>query len=384
MTTVLAILALLALQQLPPAPAQNAPPPCAVSDDPTYGLTLANPVPIGGGAMYVAARERRYLDALRGPEGQAIQYRRTGSMMQGENTGTIIDHYEVTYAGLDKPISLYLDAYHYWEQRAPKGFICGQPMQLQPILDNFQALESLASTALEQGATREFTPIPLDADGVTTHGVVWDGFRMLAMASRAAAASGKNLAPLSGMAAPIAGREGGTVVIAYPLTCEGRTVPPVAIDMVAVQGPPLPLTGGIVKEAAIATLLPGVKAPAGSIAARFQLQQLRPSDRVRITYSETACPQDATEVYLPLKFTQARPADFPLPALPKDANPAENRVLLQVLIDLDGRLQRVTYVGGPTQLQQAAIEAAKTWRAQPARINGAGVPMATLLEVRFR
>jgi hypothetical protein len=61
MTTMIGVLVFVAMLQLPPNPAQSAPPPCAVSDDPTYGLTLANPVPIGGGAMYVAARARRYL-----------------------------------------------------------------------------------------------------------------------------------------------------------------------------------------------------------------------------------------------------------------------------------------------------------------------------------
>jgi hypothetical protein len=377
MSSIIAILVLIAIQQVPPPPAQGAPPPCAVSDDPSYGLTLQNPVPIGGGAMYVAARERRYLDALRGPQGQPIRYKRLGSMVQAPNNHTIIDHYEVTYDGLEKPISLYLDVYHYWEQRAPKGFICGQPMQLQPMLDNFQALESLMSTAVEQGATRDFTPIPLDADGTTTHGVLWDGFRTVAMASRAAATAGSTRAPASRP-------EGGTIVLAYPLSCDGRSVAPVTIDLVPPQGPPLPRNGDLVKDAAIARLLPGANAPAGSLAARFQIQQVPPTDRVRITYAEAACPQGTTEVLLPLTFTAARPGDFSLPPLPEGANPAEKRLLLQVLIDLDGKLQRVTYVGGPTHLQQAAIDAARTWRAEPARINGSPVPTATLLEMRFK
>lgn len=35
---------------------------------------------MGGGALYAAARERRYLDALRGPMGETLQYKRSGSM----------------------------------------------------------------------------------------------------------------------------------------------------------------------------------------------------------------------------------------------------------------------------------------------------------------
>jgi hypothetical protein len=105
---------------------------------------------------------------------------------------------------------------------------------------------------------------------------------------------------------------------------------------------------------------------------------------VRITYAEAACPGDATEVTLALRFTPARPADFTLPTLPDGANPAERRMLLQVVIDLDGQLQRVTYAGGPAGLRQAAVDAASKWRAEPARVNGAPVPTATLVGLEFK
>ena len=329
MNVVLAFVVLIASQQSAPSRGPGGLSPCAVSDDPTYGWTRENAVPIGGGAMYVSARERRYLDALRGSEGQAVRYRRIGSVPKAPNDLTILDRYEVTYDGLLAPAELYLDAYHYWEPRAPKGLTCGQPINLQPTLDVFQATESLRSTALDQGATRVFEPIPLDADGSRTHGLVWDGFRTLAMAARTAvaAAGGKPSRP-----------DGGTIVLAYPLSCDGRTVKPVAIDILTSQGQPLPRGGELVKGGALAALLPDTSAP----------------------------------------------ADFTPPPLPQGANSAENRLLLQVLIDLDGRLQAATYVGGPTHLQTAALEAVKTWRAEPARINGSPVPAATLLEVRFR
>ncbi len=379
---ILAVFMLVALQQTPAPPAQGAqaqrpPQPCAVSDDPTYALTPENPAQLGGGALYVAAREQRYLNALRGPDGQTIRYKRIGSMMQSKTNMTILDRYEVTWDGLDKPIAMFLDVYHYWEPRAPKGFFCGQPIQLQPIVDSFQATDSLTAAAIEQGATKEIAPIPLDVEGTTTHGYVWDGFRTLAAASRAAAAKGKTLGPE-------AQREGGTVIVAYPLACEGKSVLPVGIDLVPPQGQMVPRTGDLAKGDAIAKLLPGTAAPAGSLAARFPLLQIRPNDRVRITYAEAACPQGTTEVILPFKFVGARPGSFSEPPLPEGANPAEKRILLQVLIDLDGKLQQATYVGGPIHLQQAAIDAVKTWRAETATINGAPVPTITLLEVRFK
>ena len=42
---------------------------CPVSDDPVFATVKEHAAQVGGGAMYAAARERRYLDALRGPLG---------------------------------------------------------------------------------------------------------------------------------------------------------------------------------------------------------------------------------------------------------------------------------------------------------------------------
>ena len=360
-----------------PAPAAPPAPTCAVAEDPTYGYTTENPVQVGGGAMYVKAREQRYLDALRGPGGQSIQYKRIGSLPQSPNSRTILDRYEVTYGGLEQPMTLYIDAYHFWTPRAPKGLICGQAINLQPILDGFQASDSVLRVAVDQGSARDFSAIPLGADGTSTHGMMWDGFRMIGLAARAAAAAGSPLPP---NARP----DAGTVVLALPLACEGRTVAPVAIDILSPQGAAMPRTGDYIRDAAIQKLLSRTDSAAGSLAARFPLQQNRPTDRIKITYAEPACPSGSTEVLLPVKFSPLRGTDMPTPALPPGAKPEDNRILLQVLIDLDGVLQQATYVGGPAHLEQAAIEAVKKWRAEPARVNGTPVAAATLVEVEFK
>jgi hypothetical protein len=362
------LLSLLGVTQAAPEPA------CLISDDATYGRSPENPVQIGGGALYVKAREERYLAALRGPSGEPLTLRRLGQARSQRHPDTILDAFEVTYEGLETPITLYLDAYHYWEHRAPQGLTCARPFNLPPIPDAFQASNSLLAVALEQGGSRAFDPIPLDASGSAAHGVMWDGFRMLAIAARAAAAAGKPLTPAARPA-------GGTVAVAYPLQCDGRTVAPVAIDFVDPQG--TSMKRDAINDAAIAVALPGVDLPAGSVAARFPVQQIRPTDRVRITYAEPACPENVTAVILPVTFTESRGVETPEVPLPEGANPEQKRVLLQALIDLDGRFQRGTYAGGPAHLADAAIEAIRTWRAEPARVNGAPVPWATLLEVRF-
>lgn len=94
---------------------------CPVSDDESYGYTKENAIRVGGDAFGGPAREREYLDTLRGPDGQVISYEREGSLPFED---TILDAYIVTYAGLDEPARLYLDEYSFEDLFAPVGFTC--------------------------------------------------------------------------------------------------------------------------------------------------------------------------------------------------------------------------------------------------------------------
>ena len=98
-----------------------------VSSDASYGYTEENPVKVGGSLQQGALNERRFLNALLGPNGEKVQYHRRGSccMFKTPNgiSGTgLLDAYEVKYEGLDKPIVLYVNMYDYGILRAPKGF----------------------------------------------------------------------------------------------------------------------------------------------------------------------------------------------------------------------------------------------------------------------
>ena len=387
MCPILALSALLAAflpSQQPPSPPpvvdRSTVPFCPVSDDPNTGFTPDQPVQVGGGAMLGPARERRYLDALRGPAGEPVQYKRTGSTPASDDT--ILDAYEVTYGRLEKPVTVYLDEYHFGDLRAPQGFTCGQPIGLGlPPPDPFKATEAIVSVALEQGAGRDFAPIPLDQDGATTHGVVFDQFRMIARAARAAAAAGTTLDPKTVRADVTRTR---TVVLVYPLSCNEKTAAPAAIDIIGPQRTLLRRDGEYARDAAIGVLLPGVQAPASSLAATFPLSTLRPSDTILVTYADAACTAGNPEVLLPVKFSPARTIDAPLPALPAGMPPTDTPVRLQALVDLDGTLQRATYIGGPTTLSQAAIDAAGRWRSEPPRVNGAPVATGVVVQVRFK
>ena len=247
--------------------------------------------------------------------------------------------------------------------------------------DPSQASEALIAVAIAQGATRDFSPIPLDQDGATTHGVVFDQFRMIARAARAAGAARTRLDAASLPGAIVHPR---TVVLAYPLFCDGRSTSPAAIEIVGAQGTPIRREGDYTRDAAIGALLPGVQAPVASLAATFPIQTLRPTDTVRITYSNAACTGGPSELGFPVEFTPARTLEAPTPQLPPGLAPGGAPVRLQALVDLDGRLQRAVYVSGPAHLTRAAVDAIQRWRSEPPRINGAPIVRAVLVQVAFK
>lgn len=100
-----------------------------ISTDSTYGYTEANPIRVGGALRQSGpANQRAYLSGLRGPAGQPLRFRRLGSccifptMNSPMGPRGLLDIYEVTYDGLEKPIQLYINMYDYERPKIPVGF----------------------------------------------------------------------------------------------------------------------------------------------------------------------------------------------------------------------------------------------------------------------
>ncbi|MDO7845806.1 hypothetical protein Q5H92_05515 [Hymenobacter sp. M29] len=97
------------------------------SDDESYGFTENNPVRVGGGREAGVRNEQRYLNALRGPGGQAIEYQLQGSCCAfkipagGIDNEGQLDIYTVTWRGRKEPLKLYLNMYEEADLKAPKG-----------------------------------------------------------------------------------------------------------------------------------------------------------------------------------------------------------------------------------------------------------------------
>ncbi len=219
-------------------------------------------------------------------------------------------------------------------------------------------------------------------DGNTAlRGVVLDHFRMMASVARTAALDGKPIILDPAVRPPDALRLR-TVVIAYPLTCEGRTITPRGVDLISNQGQQAPRQGEHVTGDALTQLVTGLSVPSGSLAATFGLQAPRQNDTVKITYAEPC--QGTAEVVLPLRQTPLRFVNTPEPAIPEGSTMPAGSVRLQAQVDLEGKLHYPTYVGGPREWLQPAIQALRDWIAEPARINNAPMSTPVAVQVRFR
>ncbi|MCB0739100.1 MAG: 2-dehydro-3-deoxyphosphooctonate aldolase [Bacteroidetes bacterium] len=110
----------------------DSPPPGAfeftkISQDKTYGYTENNPVMVGGVVDSEGpTNERKFLDALAGPNGEEITYERTRSCCNfktknGFMGGGLLDVYELKWKGQAEPIELYINMYDFQPLKVPFG-----------------------------------------------------------------------------------------------------------------------------------------------------------------------------------------------------------------------------------------------------------------------
>ncbi len=99
-----------------------------IATDPTYGFSSSNPIKVGGvKSNQGPLNERRFLNALAGPNGERISYFRAGSCCptpskNGFMGSALLDIYRVSYQGSSDTVSLYINMYDFEKLMAPKGF----------------------------------------------------------------------------------------------------------------------------------------------------------------------------------------------------------------------------------------------------------------------
>lgn len=99
-----------------------------ISEDPSYGYTKRNPIEVGGvDKKEGPVNERRFLNALAGPNGEKITYFRAGSCCSFKSKNGfmgrgLLDNYRVSWLGSKDTVSIYINMYDYGELKAPSGF----------------------------------------------------------------------------------------------------------------------------------------------------------------------------------------------------------------------------------------------------------------------
>ena len=99
----------------------------AISTDPNYGYSPEKAVEVGGVKNSQGPNnERRYLNSLRGPNGETLKFHRRGSCcaVKSENGFggyAMLDIYEVYWKGSDDTLSIYINMYDSTELFAPQG-----------------------------------------------------------------------------------------------------------------------------------------------------------------------------------------------------------------------------------------------------------------------
>jgi protein TonB len=62
----------------------------------------------------------------------------------------------------------------------------------------------------------------------------------------------------------------------------------------------------------------------------------------------------------------------------------QGQVLVDALIDTNGRVSAMRVVSGPVLLHQAAMDALRQWKYQAATLDGKPVPMHLTVTIQFR
>lgn len=88
------------------------------SSDKSYGFTEANPIKVGGRSENVGPKnERRFLSALKGPNGETVRFYRDGSCCLFETPNVepglkgSLDIYKVYWEGINDTLHIYINMY---------------------------------------------------------------------------------------------------------------------------------------------------------------------------------------------------------------------------------------------------------------------------------
>ena len=244
-----------------------------------------------------------------------------------------------------------------------------------------------ARLAIELAQEGDVVPIPLDADGSRTHGIAFDHTMLAQLVARAAFLKGT---PLDLETRPPDFPPQDAVVVAFPLTCDGRINPPRSLQFhegpgVHVSDPAHPIVARMLSPDEAHLRLPGAALPEESLVTSLGGMIGLAGGVVEITYAVPACPSSSATVSLPMHMSPLRFPPAQVLRFPDGISglPTPSRVSIDADVDADGRLRNPTAISGPPELYDAALAEALRRPFEPPRINGAGVSTHTTFGITF-
>lgn len=138
------------------------------SSDKSYGYTERNAIKVGKDGSG-PVNERRFLNALLGPNGEEISYARAGSCCTFKTPNGMIDNmgmldrYTITWVGNKEPLTLYLNMYDKGDLQIPVGLKAKQPAETKPNGGNNNVLYLLGDKAITQSEMEKLDPNEIES-----------------------------------------------------------------------------------------------------------------------------------------------------------------------------------------------------------------------------
>jgi hypothetical protein len=258
--------------------------------------------------------------------------------------------------------------------------------QLPPAVAQRDA--NMAELAVEAARRGPAVPVPLLAETSRAMGAVYDQYLLGVVIARARLAAGEDLTPDAIQAHPL-WQSRGTVVVAYPINCEGQPNSPIAIRWTS--SVPRPTEPSPIREPmrgnAAQAVLPGTGLPEDALV--VHLRNVVPVNAaVEIDYRDPVCRGGARTARLPLTMSMGVASVFQAfngVKLPAEfaSLPSPTTVRIGITVDSTGRARFPQLVQGPEELGPAAIALVTGRTFAPPTTNGVAKPQSVLVPLVF-
>jgi hypothetical protein len=263
-------------------------------------------------------------------------------------------------------------------------------------VDSPNAERLLTRLAIETAPDGDVPPIQVDT-GKLPLMAVYDRFRLVSLAARAAVRAGKPLDPDN---PPADLQRPRLVILGFARTPLGNDAPrPREIRLSDRSGRAVNRIG-VMRPEDLALHLPGVDVPSQTLAVAFAIPSLRPGDRIAIVFNDRpgfGQPIGGTPIGgmptggQPGSFTSGVAVTPPKAKVETPPEPppgvtivaGKNVVKVEGVLDLTGRVRYARAIDGPPDLHAAAAAAVSRWQYEPAKMWASPIPLVMQATVTF-